>query len=239
MEQGRLEAAQHLCEQALAIHREAGDRRREGNVLGNLGILHLHQRRPEKSRQILEQALAIFREVDNRRAEGSMLSNLGAVCMELGLPVEARRLYEQALAIHREVGNRRGEGMTLGNLVWVARLTVGDAATAMHWSDQAEVHFTAVGDKASLSELLCGRAHIELAEGRSGRGFLERAQDLAESAGAGPEGWLGSSISSLQRACEAFEAGEHHRLFRGELIEDIPEGRRRWLQQTGQLATPP
>jgi hypothetical protein len=85
--------------------------------------------------------------------------------------------------------------------------------------------------------------YLALAGDRSGRALLERAQALAEARGAGPDSELGKAVSKLRRACAAFEAGEHHRLFRGDLIEDIPEGLRRWLRgaptkwvrSTGQL----
>lgn len=46
---------------------------------------------------------------------------------------------------------------------------------------------------------------------------------------------LNGILEKLRRAQEAFEAGEHHRLFRGELIEDLPAGLRRRFIETGEL----
>ena len=68
--------AGHL-DAALAIHREAGNRRAEGSVLGNLGLLHHEQGRIEQARAHYEAALAIHREMGDRRFEGIVLGNLG------------------------------------------------------------------------------------------------------------------------------------------------------------------
>ena len=47
-------------EQALTIAKEIGDRRGEGNHLGNLGSAYYSLGEVQKAREYLEQALAIF-----------------------------------------------------------------------------------------------------------------------------------------------------------------------------------
>jgi hypothetical protein len=47
-----------------------------------------------------------------------------------------------------------------------------------------------------------------------------------------PRSDVAQALGRLERAQQAFEAGEHGRLFQGELVEDIPEGLRRWLKET-------
>jgi hypothetical protein len=42
------------------------------------------------------------------------------------------------------------------------------------------------------------------------------------------------SADRLSRAIEALQAGRP--LFRGQLVEDLPEGLRHWLVETGQLS---
>jgi tetratricopeptide (TPR) repeat protein len=103
-------------EQTVAIAREVGDRRGEGRVLGNLGLLHSEQGRTAEALTHCEQAIAIAREVGNRRNEGTVLGNLGILHHDEGGIAEALTHYEQALAIAREVGDRRNEGIVLGNL---------------------------------------------------------------------------------------------------------------------------
>ena len=51
-----------------------------------------------------------------------------------------------------------------------------------------------------------------------------------------PRAIFAALIAGLQRASLAFAAGEHHRLFRGMLVEELPEGLRRRLAQDGKLA---
>jgi len=98
---------------------------------------------------------------------------------------------------------------------------------------------SALGEKLALGKLLSLRGHIALWVGQDARGFLERAQALAQETAAGAGGELGRAIARLQRAIAASqEAGAGRpppRLFRGDLVEDLTEGQRRWLAETGQL----
>ena len=167
-----------------------------------------------------------------------MLQSLGRLLLDRGQPQQARQLCEQALGVFRAMGDRCCEGLALHVLGCMARLAAGDLMAAAHHSEQAEGLLAAVGNKPSLGELLCERGHIELAAGRGGGSFLERVQAMGDVTDSGPESQLGKAISILQRACRAFEAGEHGRLFRGQLVEDIPEALRRHLHETGQLPEP-
>ena len=97
----------------LAIAREIGDRRGEGNALGNLGIAWRDLGEPRKAIEYFEQKLAIAREIGDRRGEGNALGNLGLAWAALGEPRKAIDFYEQQLAIAREIGDRRGEGNAL------------------------------------------------------------------------------------------------------------------------------
>ena len=109
------EARAHL-EQALAIDREASNRRGEGLVLAGLGLIESEQGRRSEARSLHEQALAIHREVGNRRAEADVLGALGVLDAEQGRQEEARAQYEAALTIAREVRDPGAEGRILGYL---------------------------------------------------------------------------------------------------------------------------
>ena len=95
-------------EQHLAIAREIGDRRDEGNALGNLGLAWDDLDEPRKAIEYYEQNLAIAREIGDRRGEGNALGNLGIAWADLGETRKAIEYYEQDLAITREIGDRRG-----------------------------------------------------------------------------------------------------------------------------------
>jgi predicted ATPase len=234
-QQGRPDQEQQLQEQALAIARQVGDRPLEGFVLGNLGVLHATLGQLEKSQQFYEQALAIARQVGNRQFEGIVLGNLGAAHVDQGRLEEGRQWHQKALTLRREVGDRRSEGISLMNLANLERLASADLKHAARLAEQAEALLTATNGGQPLAIVLCEFGHTLLAEGRSAREYLQRAQSLIVDRGLGKDGQVTDEASKLRRAIEAFEAGEHHRLFRGMLIEDIPEGLRRWLRETGQL----
>ena len=56
-------------EQALAIAREIGDRRGEGNRLANLGLLVKGQGDLARARQLWEQALEIYEAIEDPNAK--------------------------------------------------------------------------------------------------------------------------------------------------------------------------
>ena len=114
---GRLREATAGLDQALALARELRDRRREGIVCGNLGILHLYQGRMQTARAHFDAVLAIDREVGDRRAEGIVLGDL-ANLHHASRPVRGgtSAVGAGALSIHRQIGDRRSEGIVLGNL---------------------------------------------------------------------------------------------------------------------------
>jgi len=64
-----VEQAIEYHQQALAISREVGDRRGEGNHLDNLGIAYRDLGDITCARQCLSQALAIFEEIKSPHAE--------------------------------------------------------------------------------------------------------------------------------------------------------------------------
>jgi eukaryotic-like serine/threonine-protein kinase len=234
LSQARAELALQLYGQALAIFREVGDRRGEGVVLGNLGIVHLEQGRPEQALLLYEQALAILREAGSRRSEGITLSNVGNVHKAQGRPEQARQIYEQALAILREVGDRRFEGRVLYETACLRRRGSGDLPEARRLVDAA-LELLRTSAARWLASGLCEAGHVALAESTSAAGLLAQARASAASQGAGSLSEAGKAVARLERAQAAFEAGEQQRLFRGELIEDLPEGLRRRLLEDGQL----
>ena len=88
---------------ALAIHREMGDRRNEGIVLGRLGDLHRRQGRSEESRDAIERAEAMLREVGDPIELATVLCTraelerrTGDVATALAALAEAQQLAERA-----------------------------------------------------------------------------------------------------------------------------------------------
>ena len=78
-----MDQAEDLFTQALDIHRSVGDRRSEGNTLGNLAHLHHTKADQTTARQIYEEAIAICDETAPVPS-GLFRSGLALVCAEQG-----------------------------------------------------------------------------------------------------------------------------------------------------------
>ena len=183
----------------LAAARQIGDRRSEGNALGNLGLAHAALGDPRKAIEYHEQALVIRREIGDRRSEGNALGNLGRAYAALGDPRKAIAFYEQCLKIHREIGDRRGEGNALGNL-GNAYIALGDPCKAIAFYEQCLAIAREIGDRrgegAALSNL--GNAYIALGDPRKAIAFYE--QRLAIAREIGDRRGEGAALSNLGNA---------------------------------------
>ena len=131
----QFEAAIQSFQQALAIYRKIGDRKREGWALGNLGVVYRHMGDYDKAIEYLQQDLAIAREIQDRQGEGRTLVNLGGVYIALGDYAKAIEYSQQSLVIAREIKDRQSEGAALGNL-GNAYTDLGDYAKAIDYYQQ-------------------------------------------------------------------------------------------------------
>jgi eukaryotic-like serine/threonine-protein kinase len=234
-DQGRFAEAQPLFEQALDIHRQVGNRRSEAILLGSLADLHHQRGALDEARLLYEQALALARQIGNRRSEGSVLGNLANVSHEQGRVEQAQSLYAQALSIHRDLGNRWEEAVTSCLLAAFERRVLGQLEGAEKRLLQAESLLRQLEGKPDLAVCLCELGHLALARGRSAADRLREAERLAVELAVLPASTLCKALARLRRAQQAFEAREPEHSFRGEQIEDLPEGLRRWLVERGQL----
>lgn len=173
---GRIGEARELLNRALALHREAGDRRSEGIVLANLGSLHREEGRVTEAEEHLLRALAIHREVANSRREGMVLINLGLLCLEQGRMSESREHSARALAILREAGDRRHESLVLGNL-GVLHCDQGQMEEGRRYYEQALAIHREGGDRGSEGFTISNLGSLEVAEGRveAGQTHFEHA----------------------------------------------------------------
>ena len=105
-----------ILEAAAAAARQIGDRRGEGNRLGNLGSAYYTLGEVRRAIEYCEQALSVAREIGDRGGEGNDLGNLGKAYADLGEVRRAIEYYGQALTVTREIGDRRGEADHCWNL---------------------------------------------------------------------------------------------------------------------------
>ena len=91
------------------IAREIGDRRGEGNSLGNLGLAHGDLGDARQAIEYYEQQLVIAREIGDRRGEGNALWNSADEFWKMGRRDEAIGRAEEALRIKTEIEDPNAE----------------------------------------------------------------------------------------------------------------------------------
>ena len=100
--QRRGRRAGYISEQRLAIAREIGDRRAEGNALGNLGMAYHSLGEYGRALEFYEEDLAIARETRDRHREGTTLWNLSLALERIGNRAQAIQRAEDSLKIKQE-----------------------------------------------------------------------------------------------------------------------------------------
>jgi tetratricopeptide (TPR) repeat protein len=230
--QGQFGASRKPLEQALAISRQVGDRPAEAIALANLGEVYAHYGQFEQAQRCYEQAILIQRLAGKRKNESINLVNLASMHLAQGQPQQARRLLEQGLAIAEQIETPWYKAQVLREMGVLERRT-GDVLDAATHVRQAELLHSAVGDGLSVGQCICEHGHVLLAQEQPARDALERARGIASKVRAAADSPLERDIAKLRRAVEGFEAG--HPLHRGECVEDLPEGLRRWLADAGRL----
>jgi tetratricopeptide (TPR) repeat protein len=133
-------------EAGLAAARKIGDRKGEGNTLGNLGVAYASLGQYRRSIEFFEPTLRIAREIGDRRGEGAALGNLGSAYRSLGEYRRAIEFQEQHLKIAREIGDRQGEGAALGNL-GIAYRSLGEYRRAIEFYEQQQEIAREIGDR--------------------------------------------------------------------------------------------
>ncbi len=103
-------------ERALALYREARDRRGEAITLGYIGNCYKRFGEFGRALEHLNRALTMKVELGERLEEGKTLSHLGLVYWEMGEYAHAIDHLTRSIAVAREIENRQLEGAALNNL---------------------------------------------------------------------------------------------------------------------------
>jgi len=196
---GRVEESGSAFEEALALYRALGERRREAFVRVTFGNLCRDQGRYDDARRHVEAGLGIAREVGYRRLEGQALGNLGILHAEQGRLAEARAHFERALEIHREFGNRYIEGIETSNLGNVFRES-GQFAEAQAHYEQALAIDREVGNRRDQGIVLTnlGLLRYDLGQKEEARTFYESALVIGREVGDRRlEGFLVGALGGL------------------------------------------
>ena len=142
-------------------------------------------------------------------------------------------LLEKALPIHQEVSNPKNEAEVLFLMANIKRIVHADYNSAEQLIGKAADLFEKIGDQIHICQCQCQMGHLELAQGRSSRIYLDKVLAMAESASATPESLMGTSVRELETAEKTFQSGGN--LFRGGHWDTIADGLRKWLVANNQL----
>jgi tetratricopeptide (TPR) repeat protein len=195
------EAVGHF-EQALAIIREFGDKRDQGQAVNNLAFCYLMLGRYQDAAAALLDALELQRQAGRRYGEGVALCNLGEAYLELGRYEEAITCSQEALGIIREIGSVRDEGYALYNL-GRAHLELGRPGEAGELFEHALSIHRAAGDRYGEARVLqqVGAAHAHAGRFTEAVQAWARARDLFE--GLGEDGRVAEINAQLEDLAQA------------------------------------
>jgi tetratricopeptide (TPR) repeat protein len=172
-EQGQLDEARHLLQQAETLQRGLQEPWGLATTLNDLGIVFaLHggsgqngalPDHLERARQLFAESLVLKQNIGDRQGVAYALANLGNVTKDLG---EFQRLTEQSLEIKRELGDRQGVANSLYNLADL-HLNRGELAAARRQLGEALELYWQLGRTRSIVAALMSFARLSSAEGDS------------------------------------------------------------------------
>jgi tetratricopeptide (TPR) repeat protein len=155
---------------------DLGDRRIEGIVSANLGILEQERGAAAAARSRYERAIVSLAEIGDRRLLAITMGNLGLLHHEEGRLDDARTSHERAARLLHEVGDRRSEALSLGRLAAaLAALDRTDEALAA--LDRGTRLLESLGDPLALEAVRLAEAFIDLSAAR--RATVEKREALA------------------------------------------------------------
>jgi eukaryotic-like serine/threonine-protein kinase len=172
--QGDLEHAKQLYEQALEIARKVGDKRATARELGNIGVIIVQQGDFEAGQRFYTEALANYREVGDRHGMAVVTGNMGDLRHAEGRLGEALAEYRDALVLAREVGHRASEAIDL-QLIGDVLADQGDLDGALQMYQQASAIQREIGDRTYYSTTLFSLGRL-----RRQRGDSEGAKKMYE-----------------------------------------------------------
>lgn len=173
------------------MHRRAGDNRRVGFALWNLGVTARYQGDYATATAYCEESLQIMKEMNDASGAAHVQYTLGDVARLQGNQARAVSFYEESLRGLREVGDKRCVASTLCNL--------GAAAQSQSEWDRAESLFAQsllscheLGDRPGLAECLERLANV----------YIARSQPAGAAELFGAAGALRKATGSVMPAAE-------------------------------------
>ncbi|MBI2846137.1 MAG: tetratricopeptide repeat protein [Chloroflexi bacterium] len=134
--QGEYAQAAAEFAEAQRLFAAAGDRRREAEMLNNLGVVHIQLQDWEAATDFFRQAASVFETLGDVGNRGQALGNIGELYRRQGKNEEAVEALRQAAELLREAKEREKEARTW-QLISRIRLGQGRWLEALHFYDLA------------------------------------------------------------------------------------------------------
>ncbi|MGE0784243.1 MAG: AAA family ATPase [Sandaracinaceae bacterium] len=197
-----------LCEEALTLARDAGDRQLEGMVLGAMGAVPKERGDDAAAEALYREALLIHREVGNAWYEGQAHTRLAVLYLEHGDIDRTREHAQSALTVHREFGIRVAEALMLQILGGAAQLEGHLEEARDAYAEGAQI-CEEIGEGRLLSTGLGYRAiaELELGDLEAAREHFEEACGVSQRVG---EHRHGALFRAYVGAVEALRGDPDH-----------------------------
>jgi predicted ATPase/class 3 adenylate cyclase len=178
-------SAASLLEQSLELIRQAGDVRRELEILNNLGIVKKDTYQFKDALAHYERAQKIARKIGDRSGESSLLNNMGRASIVSGDFANALLYCSRAEILASDVNDRTVQGIAMHNMSEAYR-ELGLYVPGRKAADESLKLLRSASYRVGEAYTLENHALIEFSLGESGRALelAEQALTIAREIGA-------------------------------------------------------
>jgi eukaryotic-like serine/threonine-protein kinase len=217
--QGDLEQARTLYEQALTLARETGDKKATARELGNIGLIYVQEGDFTTGKNIYREALETFRDVGDKHGMSVVTGNTGDILHAEGRLGDALAEYKDALVLAREVGHRSSEAIDI-QLMGDVLADQGDLKGAMQMYQQAVNIQHEIDDKSyyAASLMSIGRLRRQKGDNDGARKIDEEALSLRRQLGE-KGGAAEAQVALGELDCDSGQAAEAETLARAAIQE--------------------
>jgi tetratricopeptide (TPR) repeat protein len=228
-----------MWREALEQIQQAGDLRRELEILNNLGIVSKEIYKFQDALEYYERALQIAKKIGDRSGEATLLTNMGSASLAATDYIQAGLYSAQAAELSEEVRERPVQGMALSNRS-LAFLELGQYAMAKQVAEEALVLIRSAGNLVAEANILENLAVIEFALGSQEQALEYAHNGLAITREAGArrvEASILIRMGMMQLKMGQLEAAEKAFLDSKEIAQEIREPIRMFELQAGLAGT--
>lgn len=174
-----------LCQEALTLYRQLGDRPGIVFSLRLLGGALLARGNLAAGRPLMEESLALARALGDSDQMAWTLYQLGLMESNHGAYDKACALFEESLALHRQMHHQRGIAFAVTHLAHVLFVSQGAPARVEALLEEGLALSSALGDKDGLAFAQALRGQMALNQGdlTTARSLLEEGVQLSRDVG--------------------------------------------------------